>query len=387
MPGGSVFIAKARPTIETANAPRNTSVGPSRLSPSERLSALAHTASITPDAIKISQATGLRVLAESCGGPLARGLAPLAEPATRTVVAVAGRIELTTPWSKAMGLRVPIVNAPMGGAAGGRLAAAVSTAGGLGMIGMGSSATAAVLRHELAELGSATPTSDPPFGIGLVHWVMTAQPEMFDVALAAQPTLLSVSFGEDWEWVRRAHDSGVAVTTQVATVAAGLRAAAAGVDVVVARGAEGGGHGEPSIGTLPLLAGLLDELDGSGVPVLAAGGVSSARAVAAVLAAGADGAWVGTAFAACTEALGSADGRAQLIRAQWEDTITTTEFDVAQGYPWPTTLPERVLLDQGAVTPVNAGQGVGSVQAECSAAEVIAQLCARLAGDSSTARP
>ena len=66
---------------------------------------------------------------------------------------------LSTPWSDAMGLAIPIVNAPMGGAAGGRLAAAVSQAGGLGMIGMGSSATAAGLTGELRELGDLTARS------------------------------------------------------------------------------------------------------------------------------------------------------------------------------------------------------------------------------------
>ncbi len=77
---------------------------------------------------------------------------------------------LQTPWSDSMGLAVPIVNAPMGGAAGGRLAAAVSRAGGLGMVGMGSAATAALLSTELAELGSTAGR----FGIGLVTEVHTA---------------------------------------------------------------------------------------------------------------------------------------------------------------------------------------------------------------------
>ncbi len=129
-----------------------------------------------------------------------------------------------------MGLDVPILNAPMGGAAGGRLAAAVSAAGGLGMIGMGSSATAEQLTTELAE------TDCRRVGIGLVHWVAQDRPDLLEVAFAARPALLSVSFGEDWDWVRCAHDAGVTVTTQVATVEAARRAVDAGVDVVVARG-------------------------------------------------------------------------------------------------------------------------------------------------------
>ena len=119
-----------------------------------------------------------------------------------------------------MGLDVPIVNAPMGGAAGGRLAGAVSRAGGLGMVGMGSAGTAEQLSDELAALG----TLGGPFGIGLVHWVAEARPDLLEQALAARPAVLSVSFGEDWSWVRRADEAGVVAATQVGTVAAALRA-------------------------------------------------------------------------------------------------------------------------------------------------------------------
>lgn len=262
-----------------------------------------------------------------------------------------------------MGIEVPIVNAPMGGAAGGRLAAAVSAAGGLGMIGMGSAATAAWLADELHNFGEISRL----FGIGLVHWVMQEQPELFDVAVAARPALLSVSFGSDWEWVRRAHDAGLTVTTQVATVDGALRAVDAGVDILVARGAEGGGHGEPMMGTLPLLAAVLDAVE---VPVLAAGGVSSARSVAAVLAAGAGAAWVGTAFATCAESLLALSQREELVAAGGEDTELTSQYDRASGWRWPANIPERVLRG----SPVNSGQGVDAVRAVSPAAEVLTEL-------------
>lgn len=270
---------------------------------------------------------------------------------------------LVTIWSESLGIAVPIVNAPMGGAAGGRLAAAVSRAGGLGMIGMGSSASAAVLRRELTVLGDI----DVPFGIGLVHWVMQDDPELFDVALAARPALLSVSFGDDWSWVRRAHDAGVKVATQIADPTAALRAVDAGVDVLVARGAEGGGHGVPAMGTLPLLTEVLDAVD---VPVLAAGGVSSARGLAAVLAAGAAGGWLGTVFAACREALTPTEARVELLDAEGNATELTSEYDVAAGYRWPAGIPERVLRG----SPVNAGQGVGAVHQSVGAAELVKDL-------------
>lgn len=303
---------------------------------------------------------------------------------------------LSTPWSFRMGLEAPIVNAPMGGAAGGALAAAVSRAGGLGTIGMGSSATAAQLAAELPHVAGL----GRPFGIGLVHWVMADQPELLEVALAAGPAMLAVSFGTDWSWVRRAHDAGVPVAAQVGDVAGARRAVDAGVDVVVARGAEGGGHGEPRVGTLPLLAEVLEEVS---VPVLAAGGIASARGLAAVLAAGASGAWLGTVFAGCTEAATSAAVRSALAAASADTTVITRVFDVAQRYPWPAAFPERVLsndfvdrfdgreadLDQDArveleaavaaedyrVAPVNAGQGVGMVRDSLPAAEVVDRLC------------
>jgi nitronate monooxygenase len=278
-------------------------------------------------------------------------------------------VSLATTWSTAIGIDVPIVNAPMGGAAGGRLAAAVSAAGGLGMVGMGSSATPEQLRRELAILHGLA----RPFGIGLVHWVMTDRPDLFDIALAARPALLSVSFGDDWAWVRRAHEAGVIVATQVPTVDAALRAAEAGVDVLVARGAEGGGHGQPALGTLPLLAEVLDAVE---LPVLAAGGIASPRGLAAVLAAGAAAAWLGTVFTTCVEALTPPEACDRLLAATGDDTTLTSEFDVQAGYRWPADIPERVLTDgTGAATPVNAGQGVGMVNQSLTVAETVSRLC------------
>lgn len=302
---------------------------------------------------------------------------------------------LSTDWSRSMGIDLPIVNAPMGGAAGGELAAAVSRAGGLGMIGMGSSATAERLEAELPYVSDLS----RPFGIGLVEWVAASRPDLLDTALAARPALLSVSFGDRWDWVRRAHDAGVLTATQVGDLPAAERAVAAGVDVVIARGAEGGGHGRPVIATLPLLTELLDRLD---VPVLAAGGIASGRGLAAVLAAGASGAWLGTAFCACTESLLSDSARDQLLAAANTDTVTTRVFDVALDYPWPPSLPERVLrntfserwdghedslgpeaaaelaraiaAEDFTRAPINAGQGVGELTAVRPAADVIDQL-------------
>src|SRR6202012_6093488 len=98
-------------------------------------------------------------------------------------------------------------------------------------------------------------------------------------------------FGTDLSWVSRVHDAGIAAATQVYNSDEARRAEDAGIDLLIARGSEGGGHGGATLGTLPLLAGVLDSVS---VPVLAAGGIASPRSLAAVLAAGASGAWLGT---------------------------------------------------------------------------------------------
>jgi nitronate monooxygenase len=303
---------------------------------------------------------------------------------------------LSTPWSRTFGLRVPIVCAPMGGVAGGRLASAVSAAGGLGMVGMGSVATRELLATQLQQV-------DGRVGIGLVDWVMRNEAGLLDDALAARPALLSVSFGTDWSWVDKARDAGIPTVTQVYDGEGARRAADAGVDVLVARGSEGGGHGDARLATLPLLD---DVLDAVPVPVLAGGGIASARSLAAVLAAGASGAWVGTRLAACAESLTSEPGRRALIAAGATDTAVTRVFDIAKGLPWPAQYPSRVLAydfvarwaghedalagDQRArdelaasvaaenhrIAPITAGQAVGRIRDDASVADVIEQMCA-----------
>ncbi|MEH3155228.1 MAG: nitronate monooxygenase [Gordonia paraffinivorans] len=276
--------------------------------------------------------------------------------------------ELLTPWSRSVGLTAPIVCAPMGGAAGGVLAGAVSRAGGLGMIGMGSSGSADRLRTELSVFAAP----DRPWGIGLVDWRMRQDTDLLSTALNAHPTLLSVSFGEDLGWVATARAEGITTTTQVATVDGAHRAQDAGVDVIVARGSEGGGHGAPTVGALTLLCAVLDRVD---VPVLAAGGIASARGVAAALAAGAAGVWIGTALSGCAESLVDDHTRATLAAADETTTEVTTRFDRAAGYPWPDHLPQRVITPADAGTgPVDAGQGVAMVGAARPAADMIAEL-------------
>src|ERR1700749_10578 len=317
---------------------------------------------------------------------------------------------LSTPWSRHMGLRVPIVNAPMGGVAGGRLAAAVTAAGGLGMVGMGTAGSTSALRAELPHVRGT-------FGIGLGDWGIRKEPELLDAALAAQPVLVSVSFGTDLSWVDRAHDAGIAAATQVYNSGEAQRAQDAGIDLLVARGSEGGGHGDATIGTLPLLDAVLDVVS---VPVLAAGGIASPRSLAAVLAAGASGAWLGTCLSASVEALTTDAGRRALVAARETDTTSTRVYDIVGHLPWAERFPSRVLrndfvarwtghkdalaedaaaqaelpaaiaADDRRIAAVDAGQGVGMVTDVAPVGEVIERLCAGvhdlLAGWGQTAR-
>jgi nitronate monooxygenase len=284
----------------------------------------------------------------------------------------------------------------MGGVAGGRLAAAVTAAGGLGMVGMGTAGSTSSLR---AELPHVTGT----FGIGLVDWVIRKEPDLFDAAVAARPVLISVSFGTDLSWVSRVHDAGIATATQVYNSVEARRAEDAGIDLLVARGSEGGGHGEATIGTLPLLDAVLEVVS---VPVLAAGGVASGRSLAAVLAAGASGAWLGTCLSASLEALTSDAGRRALVAARETDTTSTRVFDIVRRLPWTERFPSRVLrndfvarwsghedaladdpdapselaaaiaADDRRTAPVDAGQGVGMVTDIAPVGQVIERLCA-----------
>ncbi|WP_193510029.1 nitronate monooxygenase family protein [Cryobacterium sp. BB736] len=298
-------------------------------------------------------------------------------------------------------LAQPILNAPMAGAAGGRLAGAVSAAGGFGMIGIAGAITEEWLAREVP-LAAA---SGRPWGAGMMAWVLDGGLDPVRMVLDHKPDLLCISFGDPGPAAQLARDAGVTTAMQVGNAEDVDRAIEADIDLIVCRGSEGGGHGRGEVATLPLLQLVLDRTD---KPVIAAGGIATARGVAAVLAAGAAAAWVGTRFAACTESL-SADSLKQAIAsAAVDDTVYTRAFDVAQRIPWPSEfggrairnpfteewadrideLQQRVdsedeLTDRmnaarasGDVTvaPVYAGQSAGLTPRVESAADVIADL-------------
>jgi nitronate monooxygenase len=237
-----------------------------------------------------------------------------------------------TRFTERFGVEVPVVGAPMAGPTGGALAGAVSAAGGLGMIGIGPGADPGWVREQVA-LAAA---SGRPYGGGLLAWSVPNQPGVLEALLEGAdgqaPALVSVSFGDYAPYVPAVKEAGVAVATQVGTVADALAAETSGVDLLVARGGEGGGHGRNLVATLPLLQAVLPRVE---TPVLAAGGVGTARGLAAVLAAGAAGAWVGTAFLTCRESLTADAVTTRLAEVDETGTEYGTVFDIASGLGWP----------------------------------------------------
>ena len=294
-------------------------------------------------------------------------------------------------------LRVPVVCAPMAGVGTGALAAAVTSAGGLGMLGAGPTMSSERLADECAVARAA----GGPYGVGLMAWALAQDDRLVHAVAREAPALVSVSYGPYERWVRPLQDAGIVVATQAGTLAEAVAAQEAGVDLLVVRGGEGGGHGRNDVGTLPLLQAVLDAVV---EPVVAAGGIGTARGLAAVLAAGAEGAWVGTAFLACTEAATSAAARERLYAADETGTAYGRVFDVGQRLDWPPEYGGRALRnaffdrwagaedalaeDDGAAAELAAarkasyfdvaciyvGQGVGLLRGERSAAEVVAEL-------------
>lgn len=306
-----------------------------------------------------------------------------------------------TPLTRLVGIQAPIVSAPMAGVAGGRLAAAVSAAGALGMIGAGAAATPEWISGQAAVAAA----SGRPFGIGLMGWALAADPAPLDAVIDAAPTLVSISFGNVAPFVEPLHDAGILVATQVGDPDGACAALDAGVDVLVARGGEAGGHGLDTMATLPLLDAVLERA--GAVPVLAAGAITTARGVAAVLAAGAAGAWIGTAFLACPEASNTPAARARVCEADGQDTVFTSVFDIVQGVDWPPPYAGRALrntftdtwhgreaelagspeaarrfarakaAEDYDIAVIYAGQGVGAVREERPAEQVVAWLLGR----------
>jgi NAD(P)H-dependent flavin oxidoreductase YrpB (nitropropane dioxygenase family) len=235
-----------------------------------------------------------------------------------------------TRLTELLGIDAPIVLAPMGGATTPVLAAAVANAGGLGLLPLSWSSP----REIAALLAETFALTDRPVGVNLIlEW---DQRERLHAALEAGARVVSFFWGDPSPLMAEAKAAGATILVTVGSAAEASRAVAAGADVVVAQGWEAGGHVWSAVSTMALVPRVVDAV--SPVPVVAAGGIADGRGLAAALALGAAGAWVGTRFLAASEAGIHDDYRRRLIAAVETDTVHGTLFDGG----WPNA-PHRTL--------------------------------------------
>ena len=229
---------------------------------------------------------------------------------------------LETPFTRLIGCTVPLQLAGMGPISSPELAAAVSEAGGLGLITL-ARAPLEVVEQRLERIRELT---SKPYGVNLL--IPYLDDEILELA-ARTARVIDFFWGSpDPALVRRAHEAGALASWQVGSAAEALAAEAAGCDFMIAQGNEAGGHIRGTLALLPLLG---DVLDAVSIPVLAAGGIGSSRSVAAVLAAGAAGVRVGTRFIAASESNAHPDYVRALIAAGSEDSVRSTRFEVDCG--------------------------------------------------------
>jgi NAD(P)H-dependent flavin oxidoreductase YrpB (nitropropane dioxygenase family) len=218
-----------------------------------------------------------------------------------------------------LGIEAPIVQAPMGGAATPALAAAVSNAGGLGMLPLSWSSPDAIS----AVMRDVTELTERPVGINLgLEW---DQRERLAAALDGGARIVSLFWGDPADLILKAHSGGALTLVTVGSADEAAHAVAVGADVVVAQGWEAGGHVWSTVSTLALVPRVVDAA--GPVPVVAAGGIADGRGLAAALALGAAGAWIGTRFLAAPEAQIHEDYRSRLFEATELDTFYGTLFD------------------------------------------------------------
>ena len=230
----------------------------------------------------------------------------------------------------------PILLAPMDVVADGKLAATVSKAGGFGIIGGGYGNEEWLTR----ELDAA---SGAHIGVGFITWSMAKNPRLLDLALERKPPAIMLSFGDVKPHAGKIKHADALMICQTQTVEQAKEAVANGADVLVAQGAEGGGHGI-SRGTFALVPAVVDAA--RGVPVAAAGGVGDGRGLAAALMLGADGVLVGTRFYATQEAMGPMGAKERIVAATGDTTIRGILFDIARRNVWPAPYSGRVLRNE-----------------------------------------
>ncbi len=237
---------------------------------------------------------------------------------------------IETSFTRAFGIDCPIAQAPMGGAVSVDLIRAVCEAGGLGMQGVSWHEPAAMVA-EIAEIRRRTTR---PFAVNLVmEW---DQHTRLAQCIEAGAPVISLSWGDPTAYFPRLRAAKVKTIVTVGSADEAKRAADLGADVICAQGVEAGGHVCSTVGTMVLLPAVVDAV--TPLPVIAAGGIADGRGLAAVLALGGAGVWIGTRFLATPEGDAHDDWKRRIVAARETDTVYTELFDIG----WPQA-PHRVL--------------------------------------------
>ncbi len=248
---------------------------------------------------------------------------------------------ISTPLTSLLGIRHPVLSAPMAIIAGARLVEAVGLAGGFGILG-GGYGDKDWLTQEIAKLQN----SSAPSGIGFITWSMARQPELLDIALKAKPRAIMLSFGDPKPFSSRIKAAGSLLICQVQTEEMAREALDAGADILIAQGTEAGGHGA-SRTTLDVVPAIVDLAAGR-VPVVAAGGLADGRGLAAMMVMGASGVLLGTRFYASLECDGAEEAKKRICAANSGDTVRGIVFDVSRRLWWPAPFTGRALVNDHA---------------------------------------
>ena len=243
---------------------------------------------------------------------------------------------ISTRLTQLLRIKHPILLAPMDIISDGRLAATVTRAGGFGIIGGGYGDEAWLVR----EMDAA---GDARVGIGFITWSMATRPRLLDMVLERRPPAVMLSFGEVRPHAQKIKAAGALLICQVQTLEQAKDAVANDADILVAQGAEGGGHGilRSTFTFVPAVVDAAPE-----IPVAAAGGIADGRGLAAALMLGADGVLVGTRFYASQEAAGLATAKERIVAGTGDQTIRGILFDIARRNVWPAPYTGRVMRNK-----------------------------------------
>jgi nitronate monooxygenase len=237
-----------------------------------------------------------------------------------------------------LGIRHPVLLAPMDTISGSRLTRAVSEAGGFGILG-GGYGDRVRLEAETVRLKDLA----EPFGIGFITWSLAKKPELLDIALDANPRAVMLSFGDPALFAPKIKAAGALLICQVQSEEMARQAFDAGVDILIAQGTEAGGHGATRT-TLDIVPAIVDLAAGR-VPVVAAGGLADGRGLAAMLMLGASGVLMGTRFYASIEADGAREAKQLICAANSGETVRGVVFDWSRNLLWPAPFTARSLIN------------------------------------------